>query len=205
MLNTLFDTTHTARIPTTRFLFIPPMRREKKQASVVIVFLYTFFSKLARANSSKRCRRRCVYLLFLLLFSSSTKQQLKSLRAARHKTRGTIRQNIQRAIPDCKIQSWPNQHRKRVSRASRYARSFDYLRFILFALSFHVFHAHRIHAVSLRRRGESFVFKHVPEMPVAFCTDDFHSSHAKRLVDIRRNRPFVALIERWPTASAVEL
>ena len=104
MLNTLFDTTHTARIPTTRFLFIPPMRREKKQASVVIVFLYTFFSKLARANSSKRCRRRCVYLLFLLLFSSSsTKQQLKSLRAARHKTRGTIRQNIQRAIPDCKI------------------------------------------------------------------------------------------------------
>lgn len=143
MLNTLFDTTHTARIPTTRFLFIPPMRREKKQASVVIVFLYTFFSKLARANSSKRCRRRCVYLLFLLLFSSSTfKQQLKSLRAARHKTRGTIRQNIQRAIPDCKIQSWPNQHRKRVSRASRYARSIDYLRFLLFALSFHVFHAH---------------------------------------------------------------
>ena len=64
MLNTLFDTTHTARILTTRFLFIPPMRREKKQASVVIVFLYTFFSKLARANS-KRCRCRCVYLFFL--------------------------------------------------------------------------------------------------------------------------------------------
>ena len=141
MLNTLFDTTHTARIPTTRFLFIPPVRREKKQASVVIVFVHVLFQTRAR-EFCKRCRRRCVYLLFLLLFSSSTKQQLKSLRAAHHKTRGTISQNIQRAIPDCKIQSWPNQHRKRVSRASRYARSIDYLRFLLFALSFHVFHAH---------------------------------------------------------------